>query len=111
MNWLVRIFRKLRRKIRWHYVDTLARLGVGSAEILRQGRRPAYGKAEPELLTVTQGDESFDVHDALHGAYSSFEQSQSIPHALWVETAEGSETIRYYPAGLSSESNTLALLF
>lgn len=54
----MRLIRKLRRKIRWHIIDIMARLGIGSAEILKKGQRPAYGAAKPKLLTVTRGDES-----------------------------------------------------
>ncbi len=107
----MRVIRKLRRKIRWHIIDIMARLGIGSAEILRQGQRPAYGAAKPKLLTVTQGDESFDTHDALHGSYSSSEQCSGIPNALWADVGTDGECIRYHLAGLSSGHNPVALLF
>lgn len=107
----MRLIRKLKRKIRWYIVDIMARFGIGSAEILRKGQRPAYGAANPKLLTVTQGDESFDTHDALHGCYSSPEQCSGIPNALWTDVGTGGECIRYYPAGLSSGHNPLTLLF
>ncbi|WP_273773118.1 alpha/beta fold hydrolase [Brucella intermedia] len=107
----MRLIRKLKRKIRWHIIDIMARLGIGSGEILRNGQRPAYGTAKPKLLTVTQGDESFDTHDVLHGSFSSPEQCSGIPNALWADIATGGECIRYYPAGLSSGHNPVALLF
>lgn len=105
------ILRKLVKKVRWHYVDLLARLGIGDAEILRQGRRPAYGQAQPRLLTVAQDDDAFCSYDALHGSYSSREQCASIPSSLWVGVEGASECIRYYPAGLQSARNVVAMVF
>ncbi|MDH4989322.1 alpha/beta hydrolase [Aquamicrobium lusatiense] len=105
------MFAKFLRRIRWHYVDVVARLGIGDEEILRQGRRPAYGKAQPRLLTVTQGAEPFSAHDALHGSWSTPEQSPAIPNSLWVEIDGAAECIRYYPSGLRDSDNRVALVF
>ncbi|MCW8060416.1 alpha/beta hydrolase [Agrobacterium tumefaciens] len=107
----MRILQKLRRKIRWHFIDIMARLGVGDEEVLRQGRRPAYGKAAPKLLAVPLGDDFFDSHDALHGSCSSSQQCADIPYAVWANTDSGGECIRYYPAGLDPKANPLVLLY
>lgn len=107
----MKFFPRLRRAVLWHFIDVKARLGIGDEKILRQGRRPAYGRAQPKLLTVALGDRSFDPHDALHGSYSSPEHCSGVPDALWVEVGDFGECIRYYSAGLDSANNPLALLF
>ncbi|WP_337961990.1 alpha/beta fold hydrolase [Brucella gallinifaecis] len=107
----MRILQRLKRKIRWHFIDILARLGIGDREIIKQGRRPAYGEASPRRLTVPMGDEPFDPHDALHGSYSSSLQCADIPHAVWSVTNEAAECLRYYPAGLGDGANQTVLLY
>lgn len=97
--------------MRWHTFDLMARLGIGDEEVLRQGRRPAYGRAEPRLLSVPRDGENFDAHDALHGSYSSPEHCARIPHGLWVSVEGAAEAIRYYPAGLNPVSNPTVLLY
>ncbi|WP_343315753.1 alpha/beta fold hydrolase [Brucella sp. BE17] len=107
----MRIIRVIKKKIRWHFIDILARLGIGDKKILKQGRRPAYGKASPKLMAVPLGDDPFDPHDALHGSYGSPSQSVEVPYAVWAETDEAAECLRYYPAGLSDGANPTALLY
>ncbi len=107
----MKIIRVLKKKIRWHFIDILARLGVGDKEILKQGRRPAYGKASPRQMAVPLGDDSFDPHDVLHGSYSSPSQCADIPHAVWAVTDNAAQCLRYYPAGLGETTNPLALFY
>lgn len=107
----MRIFQRLRKKLRWHAIDLMARLGIGDEEVLRQGRRPAYGRAEPRLLSIPRDGEAFNAYDALHGSYSSPEHCARIPHAIWVSVNGAAEAIRYYPAGLNPVHNPIALLY
>lgn len=108
---MIRILQKLRKKIRWHVIDVMARLGIGDKAVLEQGRRPAYGRANPKLLSVPRDQEPFNARDALHGAYSSPEHCAGIPHALWVTVGGAAEAIRYYPVQLDPKRNPIVLVY
>lgn len=54
----------------------------------------------------TQVDETL-----AHSLTLSAAQCQSTPHAVWVETSQGSECIRYFPAGLQTHATQAVLYF
>ncbi len=69
-----------------------------------------FEKPRPRPLTVPLGNETFDRYEALNGSFSSPQQCESIPGALWIDADGKGECIRYYPQGLQA-SNALVLVY
>lgn len=101
----------IKKKTRWYIIDLKARLGIGSAEILRRGNLPAYSPQEPRLLSIPLGDENFSLSDVLHSTFCTQEHVANAPFSLWVNTQHANECIRYYPAGLSPAENPKIMVY
>lgn len=87
------------RLFRWITVFLLVRFvwGGASAEELQLG---PLEKPRPRELLVPQGEEPFDIYEALNGSFSSAEQCAKVPNGLWIEVDGRGDCIRYYASGL-----------
>lgn len=70
-----------------------------------------FEKSRPAELQIPLGGQKFDSAEALHGSLCSRQLCGEVPDALWVETGQGAECIRYFPAGLHARQNSVVMVY